>query len=221
MNVLKKIIVLVFVFTSTITFSQESNLGNWMIYLGNKKLNDQWNLHHEVQYRNYNALGDLEQLLLRAGLGFNLTPSNNNVLAGYAFIQSSNYIPNTDNKINSSEHRIYQQFITKQSIGRVNIQHRYRFEQRWSNDNFKMRLRYFLAANLPLNHSVMEDGTLYLSAYNEVFINTKNTLFDRNRLYGGLGYQLNSHMKFEVGYMNQRFNVGSRDQINLIANISF
>ncbi len=49
---------------------QESNLGNWLIYIGNKQLNEKWNLHHEVQYRNYDAIGDLEQLLLRTGLGY-------------------------------------------------------------------------------------------------------------------------------------------------------
>ena len=44
--------------------SQNSNLGNWLIYIGNKKLDSKWNIHNEVQYRNYNAVGDLEQLLL-------------------------------------------------------------------------------------------------------------------------------------------------------------
>ena len=48
---------------------QDSNFGNWLIYIGSKKLNQKWNLHHEVQYRNYNFIGDLEQLLLRTGLG--------------------------------------------------------------------------------------------------------------------------------------------------------
>ncbi len=34
----------------------------------------------------------------------------------------------------------------------------------------------------------MMDKAVYLSAYNEIFINTENNIFDRNRLYGGLGY---------------------------------
>jgi len=71
--------------------SQDSDLGNWLIYIGNKKLDNQWNLHHEVQYRNYNAIGDLEQLLLRTGIGKNITDGNNNLLMGYGFIRSENY----------------------------------------------------------------------------------------------------------------------------------
>jgi hypothetical protein len=39
--------------------AQESDLGNWLIYIGSKKLNSKWNLHNEIQYRNYDAIGDL------------------------------------------------------------------------------------------------------------------------------------------------------------------
>lgn len=42
--------------------SQDSNFGNWLVYIGNKKLSQKWNIHNEVQYRNYNAVGDLEQV---------------------------------------------------------------------------------------------------------------------------------------------------------------
>lgn len=208
---------------STLAFSQESDLGNWWIYFGNKKINSKFNWHHEVQYRNYNFVGDLEQLLLRTGIGYNLTENNNNLLMGYGFIRSENYFPLVDEKFVVNEHRIYQQFITKQSFGRVKVQHRYRFEQRWVGDNqdFKMRFRYFLALNVPLNNKDMVDNTFYLSGYNELFVNSASTFFDRNRLYGGVGYKLNSLVRFELGYMNQFFGGGNRDQMNVIAFVSF
>ena len=65
-----------FIIISSLSYSQESDLGNWLIYIGSKKVNTKWNIHHEVQYRNYNAIGDLEQLLLRTGVGYNLSPKN-------------------------------------------------------------------------------------------------------------------------------------------------
>ena len=202
-------------------YSQDSDLGNWLAYFGNKKINSKWNLHHEVQYRNYNVVGDLEQLLLRAGIGYSLT-DNSNLLAGYGFIQSQNYLDNVDEKVNSSEHRIYQQFITLQSIDRIKVQHRYRFEQRWvDNDSFRLRFRYFLSLNIPINNADIIDNTWYGSIYNEIFINNNENIFDRNRLYFGLGYKLNKLIKFEVGYMNQLFDVSSRDQINLITFLNF
>ncbi len=212
---------LLFSFLSTFSYSQNSDFGNWLIYFGNKKINSSLNWHHEVQYRNYNAIGDLEQLLLRTGIGYNLTENNNNLLLGYGFIRSENYI-GVDDKTDLNEHRIYQQFITRQLFGRVHIQHRYRFEQRWVDDqDFRMRFRYFLSLNVPLNKKEMVDNTLYLSAYNELFMNNRNNFFDRNRLYGGLGYKLNSTVKFEAGYMNQFFGNANRDQLNVIAFVSF
>lgn len=219
---MKKLLLSWFLLLPILCLSQNSDLGNWLIYIGNRKINTKWNWHHEVQYRNYNAVGDLEQLLLRTGIGYNLTEKKDNLLLGYGFIHSQNYIENTDDKFNVNEHRIFQQFITRQSIGIVKVQHRYRFEQRWiENADFRLRFRYFLSLNIPLNNPDMLDKTWYASIYDEIFINNNQTIFDRNRLYFGIGYKLNKVAKFELGYMNQFLNNNNRDQLNLIALISF
>ncbi|MGB1040172.1 MAG: DUF2490 domain-containing protein [Flavobacteriales bacterium] len=218
---MKKILLVVFVLIAFNSTSQESDLGNWWIYFGNKKLNSKWNIHHEVQYRNYNIAGDLEQLLLRTGVGYNLVDNNANLLLGYGFIRSENYFPDSSEKFIVNEHRIYQQFVSKQNFGRFYISHRYRFEQRFVEDNFRLRFRYFLATKIALTNSKLIDKTFYLSFYNELFIGGKSPLFDRNRIYGGFGYQFNTNLKCEVGYMNQLFENGSRDQANLIVSYSF
>lgn len=219
---MKKVLLLLAILLPLSCFAQSSDLGNWLIYFGNKQFDGKWNWHHEVQYRNYNAIGDLEQLLLRTGIGYNLSPNNNNVLLGYGYILSQNYTGNGDEKVDVNEHRIYQQFITKQSFGPVYLQHRYRFEQRFIVDgDFRLRFRYFLGMNIALSKPRMASKTLYLSAYNEIFLNTANGAFDRNRLYGGLGYRINKGVRFELGYMNQFFPVGGRDQLNVISFVSF
>ncbi|WP_245710085.1 DUF2490 domain-containing protein [Winogradskyella thalassocola] len=197
--------------------SQDSDLGNWLIYIGNKKLNSKWNIHNEVQYRNYNAVGDLEQLLLRTGIGYNLSENNNNILLGYGYILSENYIGDTDDKVSVNEHRIFQQFTTKQNLGKVVLSHRYRFEQRFVEDDFKMRFRYFLGIKVPLQYKEDAKNPLYLSLYNEIFLNTKSSIFDRNRVFGGLGYKFSDSLRVELGYMNQFFENSGRDQINIIA----
>lgn len=193
--------------------AQDSNFGNWLIYFGNKKFNSKWNLHHEVQYRNYNAIGDLEQLLLRTGVGYNLS-DDTNVLLGYGYILSENYLGDTDAKEQINEHRIFQQFISKHNVIGISMQHRYRFEQRFIEGDFKLRFRYFLGLNVPLGKN--EDKQYYFSAYNEVFLNTKTAIFDRNRLYGGFGYKINQNIRVEIGYMNQFFETSGRDQLNII-----
>lgn len=200
--------------------AQESDLGNWLIYIGNKKINSKWNIHNEVQYRNYNAVGDLEQLLLRTGLGYNIT-EHNNILLGYGYILSENYVGETDEKVSVNEHRIFQQFTTKQRIGKVGLSHRYRFEQRFVEADFKLRLRYFLGIKIPLQYKEEGKNPLYISAYNEIFLNTKSSVFDRNRVYGGLGYTFSKQLRLELGYMNQFFETSGRDQVNMIAFVNF
>jgi len=218
---MSKHILFLLIFLPVTVFSQDSNLGNWINYFGNKKINDDLNWHHEVQYRNYNMVGDLEQLLLRTGIGYNLSEKNNNVLLGYGFIMSENYKSFFTDKVRVNEHRIFQQFITKQNFGRFYLQHRYRFEQRFIEGNFKMRFRYFLGLNVALNNKTLTDNTVYLSAYNEIFINDRDANFDRNRLYGAIGYKLSKVVKFELGYMNQFFEVKGRDQLNMNVFVSF
>ncbi len=215
----KLILALPFLLTLTAS-AQDSDLGNWLIYIGGNKLGERWNLHHEIQYRNYNFIGDLEQLLIRTGVGYNLTENNNNVLLGYGFIRSDNYVDGSEDKVTVNEHRIFQQFITKQSFGRFGFQHRYRFEQRWVEDDFKLRFRYFLAMTVALTNKTLIDKTLYLSAYNEIFLNTGEKVFDRNRLYGGLGWKFNRKVRAEFGYMTQLFEGGSRDQLNFFVFLS-
>tara|TARA_B110000503_G_scaffold81043_1_gene123949 strand:+ start:40 stop:744 length:705 start_codon:yes stop_codon:yes gene_type:complete len=201
--------------------AQESDFGNWLIYIGSKKLSSKWNIHNEVQYRNYDVVGDLEQLLVRTGIGYNLSENNNNVLVGYGYILSENYTQQTQEKIATNEHRIFQQFIANNRIGAVSLTHRYRFEQRFVEEDFKMRVRYFLAAKIPLIKFKDDLSMLYLSTYNEVFLNTKSAVFDRNRVYLGVGYQLNKQTRIEAGYMNQLFESSSRDQFNLMTLIAF
>jgi hypothetical protein len=219
----KKFVLLFFVcsFLSFSIHSQESDFGNWLIYIGSKMLNNKCNVHNEVQYRSYDAIGDLEQLLLRTGLGYSFNENKQNVLLGYGYILSENYINNTDEKVCVNEHRIFQQFISKQQMGSVKLSHRYRFEQRFVESDFKLRFRYFLSLNIPFNKKETINNTFYLSAYNEIFLNTKTSIFDRNRVYAGLGYNVNKQLRLEAGYMSQLFETFSRDQFNIITFLTF
>ena len=108
------------------SIAQTSNLGSWLIYFGNKSITKQWDRLNKIQYRNYNTLGNLGQLLIRTGAGYNLTENKNNLLLGYTYILSQNYIDFTNDKIEIGEHRVFQQFISRQTISRVALQNRNR-----------------------------------------------------------------------------------------------
>ena len=216
MDKLQSLSFLLVLFITASVNAQKGDMGNWFLYFGNQKINNKWNWHNEVQYRNYNFAVDLEQLLLRTGIGYNLSENNNNVLLGYAYVYSEPYIAGTNDKSNTNEHRIFQQFNTKEKFGRVNIQHRYRFEQRFIEGDFKMRARYFLSFNVPINKKEMEKNAVYASVYNEIFINTEPDYFDRNRIYGGVGYCFNKNFKVEAGVMTQILSNSSRTQFQIM-----
>lgn len=213
MRILKQLILVFFVVAGTFSFAQKSDLGAWYMYFGNNKINKKLNFHNEIQYRNFDGIGDLEQLLIRTGLGYDLTENNNNVLLGYGFILSRPY--SNGEKTENIEHRIFQQYITKQKFGRFYLQHRYRLEERFLQDDFRMRFRYLLGLNIPINNKEMLPKTLYASVYNEIFLNMNSPTFDRNRVYGALGYVINKNMRIEAGYMNQIQENKNRGQIQI------
>lgn len=70
-----------------------------------------------------------------------------------------------------------------------------------------MRFRYRLRIAMPLKGNTIDDNEFYLHAFDELLIGAgekiKNNIFDQNRLNIGLGYKLNKHCKFELGYINQ------------------
>lgn len=199
---------------SSTLMAQSAETGNWIQYFGNKKLNDRWNWWHEVQYRNYNAIGDLEQLLLRIGLGYNLSKTDN-LHFGYAYIHAEAYLDGNGEKSAVYEHRLYQQFTNRNTLGRGTFMTRLRFEERFFSDKYKTRFRVMNWINYPISRKSLTDNTLYLSGYQEIFLNGKRPAFDRLRLYGALGYWVNKKIRFELGYLSQILAQKERGQFQI------
>jgi len=62
----------------------------------------------------------------------------------------------------------------------------------------------------------MSKTALYASAYNEIFLNAQSPVFDRDRLYAGMGYVINSKFKVEIGFMTQIQETTSRGQFQIM-----
>ena len=209
----------IFILGSLTGFSQQDN-GNWLMYFGTNKISEKFSIHSELQYRNHTiSPTNIEQLLLRTGLNYHFKP-NASATFGYAHIGNHVY-ESVRKSPETEEHRIWQQLLTTNNIGRVKFEHRYRLEERFAESDFKMRFRYRLMLFVPLNRPKIETGTMYLGVYDEIFINDKATFFDRNRLYGGLGYQYADNIHFQVGVLRQEVQTKSKTflQFGLIFNM--
>lgn len=204
-------------------------LGAWYMYFYNTKFKDsQFGLQGDIQYRNWNAIGDLEQLLLRSGVTYK--PSNTDVTLtlGIAHVISGAI---GDNNETSSETRIYQEALLPQKVGtRLYFSHRFRYEQRFvDNQDFRTRFRYNLFLNIPINKTTLSKNTVYVALYNELFINGEKNIgdgrtvnvFDRNRFYAGLGYGLSEKLRMQLGFMNQSTELSGKDQLQLSLHHTF
>lgn len=229
---MKHILLTVSLVLSSCTYAQveESKLGSWYMYFYNVNLeNSNFGIQGDFQYRNWNTIGDLEQLLLRSGVTYR--PDDSPVLFTLGFANITTGTPG-ESTSTVNENRIYQEALINQKIlRRVHLIHRFRYEQRWVEDQeFRTRLRYNLFVNVALNAKELVPKTLYAAFYNELFINgERNTgnsdveLFDRNRTYFGLGYVLTKSTRLQLGWMRQETEAWTKNQLqfSLHQNLNF
>jgi hypothetical protein len=215
---------------SAVSQIDEDQTGAWYMYFYNHQFKDsQWGIQGDFQYRDWQLLGDTEQLLLRSGVTY--TPKDSGIMftLGAANITSGTFGDSDDT---SNENRIYQEALIPQKIGsRFLITHRFRYEQRFvENQDFRTRYRYNLFVNVPFNStSLSTPKTIYGAFYNELFMNGERNigdnrqvaLFDRNRTYLGLGYVLNKKVRFQLGWMNQTTDNWSKPQLQFSMHHNF
>ncbi len=207
----------------------DDQVGAWYMYFFDAPLRgSQWGFQGDIQYRNWDFGGDLEQLLLRGGVTWRPKSGDALLTLGYANITSGEFGSSSSTV---SESRIYQEAALPQKIGeRIYLRHRFRYEQRWvDNQDFRTRYRYAIFMNIPLNQTNLKKGAWYLSFYNEIFLNGQRDIgdgrsveiFDRNRLYGALGYSFSDKLRLQAGYMQQYSNAFNKGQAQLSLHQAF
>jgi hypothetical protein len=179
------------------------------MWFNQTRLHNKWSLHAEVQYRSYEVAPNTEQLLLRTGVNYHINNASF-ATAGYANITNYAFDKDQSPGVQVSENRLWQQLLMRNNIGRFFFEHRYRLEQRWLHSNnttrYLNRARYLVRMNVPLNKKVIEKNTAFISLYDEIFLHLNRTPFDRNRLYGAIGYQFTPNMNIQLGYLGQTVN---------------
>ncbi|MCB0794368.1 MAG: DUF2490 domain-containing protein [Flavobacteriales bacterium] len=190
---------------------------SWYMFFGNHRLSERWGLHTEYQWRREGLGACWQQSLLRIGADRYLK-SGPMLSVGYAWIQSFPY-GEQPVAYDFHEHRIWQQLILRHRAGVVDFQHRYLSEQRFLQRKeaaehgyeheewlLRHRARYRFFMTLPLNDRTILPGTLFLAAYDEVFLGfgpgIGPNILDQNRLYLALGMQFTPAVQLQSGYLN-------------------
>lgn len=225
---MKKNIINAFILVSLIipisSSAQEKNdqLGAWYMYFYNTTFKESpWGIQGDLQYRNWNLGGDLEQLLIRSGITYQPKKAQIKFTLGYGNITTG--IIGSSN-VTSGEHRIYQEALYPVKFGnRIYTNHRFRYEQRFvEGQDLRTRYRYNLFINVPLNKKTLEKKAMYIALYNEIFINGQRDIgynsveiFDRNRAYAAIGYVIKNGLSVQLGIMNQTTDNQSKNQFQV------
>jgi len=204
--------------------TDENSIG-WYALTGILTLDKKIGIQGEYHFRRDEIITKWQQGLFKIAMNYQLHPRLQFRL-GYGLAET---FPYGDIPINSfgkkfTEHRIFEAITINDNIGIAGLSNRFMLEQRWigkySNQRLKKedgftyvnRFRYMLRIQLPLNNTKMQDHTLYLAAYNEVMLgfgrNINENVFDQNRLGVMAGYNLNTNVKFEAGYLLQVAQLG-------------
>ncbi|MEY4991647.1 MAG: hypothetical protein RI948_516 [Bacteroidota bacterium] len=184
----------------------DDQLHGWVVYQGNHKLNSKFDLHTEYQWRRADGFNDWQQSLARVGLDYKLNP-NCTISGGYGWIISYPY-GSQPIAAQTHENRLWQQVNLKAQYGTIQIQHRYRLEQRFIDTIFRQRIRYRAQCIIPLQKTYLEQGKgLFMNVNDEVFLGFgkgigKNIL-DQNRFIAAVGYKFSPKMNIQMGYLNQ------------------
>ena len=226
---MKKNIINAFILVSLITpissSAQEKNdqLGAWYMYFYNTTFKESpWGIQGDLQYRNWNLGGDLEQLLIRSGITYQPKKAQIKFTLGYGNITTGMI---GSSNVTSGEHRIYQEALYPVKFGnRIYTNHRFRYEQRFvEGQDLRTRYRYNLFINVPLNKKTLEKKAIYIALYNEIFINGQREIgennsveiFDRNRAYAAIGYFIKNGLSVQFGIMNQTTDNQSKNQFQV------
>jgi hypothetical protein len=231
-NMFRRIFILLILSAFSLNANAQINqdkIGAWYMYFFATAYKDtKWGFQGDVQLRNWNLGGDLEQLLIRGGLTYKPKDANIKFTLGYGDVTSGAF--GEDNNT-TRESRIYQEALFPVKIGsRFHMNHRIRYEQRFVEEqDLRTRYRYNLFLTVGLTAKELKKNTLYLSLYNEIFINGQRNIgdgntveiFDRNRFYAALGYLITDKLKIQCGLMNQTTNGWKKNQLQLSVHQKF
>lgn len=180
-----------------------------------------WRWWGEIQMRYRDSGQELNQMLVRPGIGYALT-DRSTVFVGYAHV--TNRPPNSDS---IQENRIWQQYQWSGPTPLGAFTTRSRLEERWqeNGNDTGVRFRELLKFNWPFSFHPAASFVLA----DEVFVNLTQTDwgaptakqgFDQNRGFTGIGYRFTPIILTEVGYINQYINTTTRDRMNHILSIN-
>ncbi len=226
----------------TVDGQTTNQFSGWLAAFGRVGLNEKFSLYIESQLRSTNDIEQVQTILVRVGLNYDLK-SNQILTVGYGYFSNRRTVDSVTGYV--PENRIWEQYILNEAFNSnlhsITIQNRFRLEQRFigqpepvngqlqtSSFEFAQRIRYFARMIVPFQKTPggFKKGAFF-SLQDEVFFNigdlsvVNGKTFDQNRAYFSIGYRFSPKNDTEIGYMNQFvLNSGTARTINNIVQLA-
>lgn len=200
---------------------KDKTWGTWAITNVQYEFARRWFGYFELQTRSQAMANHFFYYEIKGGINYRI---NKNFIAFVGFGNYGTYDwKNLRTTKKVDELRLWEQMVINQPLSRIKFEHRFRVEQAWLNRKFRNRFRYRINLIVPLNKKKVENKTVFVSAFDELFLTDTAPFFMRNRIYLGLGYQATGFLTLQAGWVNQ-FNYNLQAQggkNNLLVSLNF
>ena len=201
------------------------NLTGWYGYEGFHPFKEgkPWGLFGEAIIKRNHLVIDRMQEFVRLGINYSLQ-NGNRITGGFAY-QYNVPFDAVSEPYNWPDYRIWEQYLIRKPVAKGMWQHRFRLEQRWLGrkssvavaniDEYKFEntFRYMLKKTFVLN------SKMYAILFDEIHLRMPppefEKLFDQNRIYAGMGFNLDEKKwwRIETGMMLQSVFSSSVDAV--------
>lgn len=189
----------VYLLAALITSAQD--LGSWNILNLKYSLNNKWSLAGEAQLRSLKFYDHFHYYEVSGAVTYQPGPSLRWTLGGGSY---QTYAEGGDflRPKNQEEWRLWPQATLQQTVYGINIEHRYRFEFRFTDKGYRNRYRYRFGFNAPLAR-LSEQQKLQLTGFAEIFFTNREPYFERIRTAAGFNYRISQSVSFVTLYLFQ------------------
>jgi hypothetical protein len=198
---LKFLVLFMFIAIPSKHFGQA--LGGWNSFNINYDHGKKWSFASELQLRSLQFYKNYNYHEYKGIIGYKLIPNlqTSLVFGRYTTFGSGKTFQNP--KL-AEEFRLALQLGLKNTIGKFQVDHRYRFEKRYYTSGARgIRIRYRAGLSVPLD----EKKRTSFSLSNEFLlaINAGSSIirFDKNRINLGVTRKLSNMVSMQVGYLSQ------------------
>lgn len=185
----------------------------WVRYYNQLELNQKWSIHTEIDNRIFINPVTQNTFVSRLQIRNKITDKVE-LGSGFAYFSVATQNPEVKNDFHVPEYRVQQDISIKQSLGKVNLTHRYLLEERFTHNSTKMQLENGTTFYLRFRYRIQGDYTFWKKEKrflkgilsDEIMINGGNKIikntFDQNRIYAAVQVGISPNVALELGYLN-------------------